>query len=387
LTCGFGEPVKVEDPLQSPGWQHFYNNEYDEATADFEKEVAKQPNEASAYNHLAQAILYRELFRNGALESQLVTGNNPFLRSAKMNISASEKAAFQKVIGEALSLAAKRVEHDSNDQDALYALSVSYGLRANFRFLVEKAWTDSLHDATASRKYSDRLLELNPNLTDAYLVQGLHNYIVGSLPFYAKMVGFLAGFHGDREKGLKQIEMVSRKGVLNRYDAQILLAVIYRRERRPNEAIPLLKNLAATFPKNYLFRLEQVQMFSDAGNKASALEVLAEVDRLRAAAAPGFQTIPVEKLKYLRGNLLFWYGDIPPALKDMQEVTLRTSVLDMNTAVLAWLRLGQLYDLQGKHADAVAAYRETMKTAPDSPAANEAKSYISSPYRRKAANS
>src|SRR3954462_13699952 len=64
-TCGFAEPVKVEDPLQSPAWQHFYNNEYDEALADFTREVSKQPNDATAYNHLAQAILYRELFRNG----------------------------------------------------------------------------------------------------------------------------------------------------------------------------------------------------------------------------------------------------------------------------------------------------------------------------------
>jgi tetratricopeptide (TPR) repeat protein len=385
-VLAFGLPVPVQDPRDSPAWQHFYNNEYDEAIQGFEHEVELNPLNPDAYNHLAQAILYRELFRNGALESQLVTGNNPFLRRPKMNISADAKARFRQAIDRALALSEKRLDRDPNDEGALYAASVTHGLRANYQFLVEKAWSASLHDATASRKYSNRLIEVDPNLTDAYLIQGVHDYVVGSLPFYMRMVGHLAGFHGDRERGLRELQEVAQRGVLNKYDAQILLAVIYRREKRPEEAIPLLKEASEQFPRNYLFRLEQVQMYSDAGDKASALRVLNEVDRLRAAQASGFKNLPAEKIKYLRGNLLFWYGDVNPAIAEMKDVTAKADELDLNTAVLAWLRLGQLYDLQGKRTDAVRAYRETMKTAPESPAANEAKSYISSPYKRKSSS-
>ena len=64
-------------------------------------------------------------------------------------------------------------------------------------------------------------------------------------------------------------------------------------------------------------------------------------------------------------------------------MTQKADQLDLNTAVMAWLRLGQLYDLEGNHQDAIQAYRQTMKTAPKSEAALEAKSYISNPYRRK----
>lgn len=380
------DPVPMTDPLTSAAWQHFYNNEYDEAITLFENEVVSHPLDPGAYNHLAQAVLYRELFRNGALESQLVTGNNPFLRRPKVNASTDAKTRFHQSIDRALALSEKRLENDAKDQKALYALSVTYGLRANYHFLVEKAWSGSLHDATASRKYSDRLIELNPEMTDAYLVQGLHDYIVGSLPFYMRMVGHLAGFHGDKERGLKELKNVAEHGVLNKYDAQILLAVIYRREKRPEDAIPLLTNLAATFPRNYLLPLEEVQMYSDAGDKASALRVLNQVDRLRSAEARGYKDLPPEKIKYLRGNLLFWYGDINPALAEMQDVTSKCGELDLNTAVLAWLRLGQLYDLKGKRAAALRAYQETIKTAPESRAAGEAKSYISSPYKRKSSS-
>jgi tetratricopeptide (TPR) repeat protein len=59
--------------------------------------------------------------------------------------------------------------------------------------------------------------------------------------------------------------------------------------------------------------------------------------------------------------------------------------LDLNTAVMAWLRLGQVYDLKGQHAEAIQAYRKTLNTAPRSAPALEAEGYISAPYRRKPA--
>jgi tetratricopeptide (TPR) repeat protein len=381
------EPVEVHDPLSSPAWQYFYNNEYDSALSCFIEETRSRPNGPGAYNHIAQTILYRELFRNGALESELVTGNNPFLRRAKVNISAENRKAFEDAMGRATSLGEARLEKNEDDAEALYDLSVTYGLRANFEFLVDKAWTDALRNATESRKYSNRVLALEPGLSDAYLIQGLHNYVVGSLPFYLRMVGFLAGFHGDRDKGMQELESVAAHGVLNKYDARILLAVIYRREQRPGEAIPLLKELSHTFPHNYLLQLEQVQMYSDAGNKGAALSILADVERLRNAQTEGYRDLPLEKIRYLRGNLLFWYGDLGPALTEIRAVTAKADELDLNTAVLAWLRLGQLYDLQGQHGNAVFAYKKTMKAAPDSAAANEAKGYILSPYKRKMANS
>lgn len=379
-------PVKVQDPLQSPGWRYFYNNQYDSAIEYFSRETREQPDNPAAYNHLAQSVLYRELFRNGALESELVTGNNPFLRRAKVNISDENREKFENAVDKAESLAQRQLKKQNDDAQALYDLSVTYGLRANFNFLVDKSWKEALHNATESRTYSNKVIEIQPGLTDAYLIQGVHDYVVGSLPFYLRMAGFLAGFHGDREKGLQELQNVARNGVLNKYDARILLAIIYRREHRPKDAIPLLQDLARIFPHNDLLQLEQVQMYSDAGNKEAALAVLAKVQKLKAEQVEGYREIPIEKIRYLRGNLLFWYGDIGPALEEIKAVTSKTTNLDLNTEVLAWLRLGQLYDLEGQHGNAVFAYKRTMKAAPSSPAASEAKSYIASPYKRKPSN-
>ena len=384
-VCFAADPVlNLHDPLSNPGFVHFYNNEFDEAIIQFEKGVKAHPDDPESYNHLAQGILYREMLRDGALESQLVGGTNPFLRRSKLAVSAQDKQRFTSCVTQSVNLSQALLEKNPQDVHALYALGVAHALRSNYSFLVEKAWVDALHEATAARKINQQILEIQPGFVDARLLLGLHEYIVASLPFYMRALGVVAGFHGDKEGGIRQLEDVRRNGILNRYDAEIVLAAIYRRERSPEKAIPLLRDVAARFPRNYLLRFEQVEMYSDLGDKKSALQVLGQIDYLRRTGAPGYRNVAPAKIKYLRANLLFWYGDLDPALADLKQITGNGAAeLDLKTAVMAWLRLGQVYDLEGNHQEAIEAYRETMKTAPGSAAAMEAKNYMSNPYHRK----
>ncbi len=375
--------VKGQEPAMNPGNVYFYNNEFDEAIGYFEQQVKARPNDPDEYNHLAQSILYREMLRDGALESQLVTGNNPFLRRSKMEIASGDKQRFNECINQALKLSETALDRDPRDIAALYPLGVAHALRANYLFLVEKAWLDALREATVARRANEKILSIDPNSVDARLLLGLDEYIVAGLPFYMRAVGSMGGFHGDKNGGIRDLELVSAKGVRNRFDAEILLAVLYRREHCANKAIPLLQDLTERFPRNYLFRFEQVQMFSDAGNKDASLEVLSDIEALRRSGAAGYAALPEEKIRYARGNLLFWYNDLDPALADLKQVTQKADELDLNTSVLAWLRLGQVYDLQGNRGDAIGAYRQAVKVAPKSQAAAEAKSYVSDPYRRK----
>jgi tetratricopeptide (TPR) repeat protein len=372
----------AQDPLAEPGFVHFYNLEYEEALAAFHAEAAQLPDSADVYNHVAQTILYREMFRSGALESQLVTGTNPFLRRAKMNPGAAGDKLFNDAIAHAMELAGARLKANPNDAAALYATGVSYGLRSNYNFLVHKAWVDALHDATSARKAHHRATEAEPDFTDAFLVQGLYDYIVGSLPFHWKALGFLAGFRGNRERGIDTLRLVAEKGRVNRADAAILLCAIFRRERRAQDAIPYLDDLIRRFPRNFLLRLELVQMYGDLGDKANALEVISQLDQLKRSGAAGFDQLPEEKIRYTRGNLLFWYNDLDAALDDIQAVTAKAETLDLNTGVYAWLRLGQIHDLKGRREQALPAYREAMRYAPGSDAAREARDFMASPYRR-----
>jgi tetratricopeptide (TPR) repeat protein len=379
--------LRAQDPAEvsaglSLGYDHFYNLEYDEAIAAFTAETEQHPEDPNAWNHLAHATLYRAMYRNGALESELVTGSNPFLRRQKVKTSPVEDQQFYDAIDKALELAQSRLGDNQDDPVALDAIGVSYALRANYNFLVRKAWTDALHDATDARKAHKRLTDLQPDNVDARLIPALYDYITGSLPIGYRILGFLAGYHGDRNRGIDALQSVAQDGKSNRLDAEIMLAAIYRRERRAQDAVPLLDDLIQRFPRNFLLRFEIVQMYSDLGNKASALSEIASIRDLRQNSAPGFADLPAEKIDYLEGNLLFWYSDLDPALNDMKKVTAKARDLDLNTGIMSWMRLGQIYDLKGRRVSAVAAYRKAVAMAPLSEVGKESRRYVTQPYKR-----
>jgi len=376
------QPLPYEDPQAELGYQHFYNLEFPEALTAFRAEVAKNPNSPDAYNHVAHAILYREMFRSGALESELVTGSNPFLHRDGLNPSKTDDQEFQDSINHALALAESRLQANPNDAQALYAQGVSYGLRGNYHFLVRKAYSDALRDATAARKAHFRVTEIDPSFEDALLVQGVYDYVLGSLSPAWRVLGFFAGFRGDRERGVETLKQVAKLGRRNRVDAEILLCAAYRRERRAKEAVPLLSGLIQRFPRNFLLRLELVQMYGDLGEKEKALAVIGDVDRLKREKTPGYDRLPEEKVRYTRGNLLFWYNDLDLALEDLKAVTANPSAVDLNTNLYAWLRTGQIYDLKKKRDEATRAYLQTVVVAPTSDAANQASNYLLSRYKR-----
>jgi len=249
--------------------------------------------------------------------------------------------------------------------------------------VVKKAWHDSLKDATAARRLHNRLSELEPNNVDARLVQGLHDYIVGSLPWRVKMLGFLVGIHGDKEKGIRAVQDVASNGKINRIDARILLCALYRRENRTRLAIPIVQELIGRFPRNFLLRLELAEMFSMAGDGTHGLETLEEVARLKTRHAPGFDRLAWEKIYFQEGSIQFWYNQLDRSLENMQRVTAAAAEdVDLNTGVQAYLRIGQIYDMKQKRAQALEAYKKAIAFAPQAEAAQESRKYLDTPYRR-----
>ena len=382
LLAALAAQLSAAPPAISKGFDHFYNLEYEPAIAEFTREIKLHPNDPVSYTHLAEALLYREMFNAGALESELVSGNNFFLAKAKIIPAEAEQKRFDEAIAKAITLSESRLATNSQDTEALYALGVAHGLRANYNFLIRKLWRDSLKEFTQSRKLHQQALQIKPDFIDAMMVGGVHDYIVGSLPFSWKILGFLIGFRGDRDGGLRTVERVAAEGQRARVEAMVLLAVAYRRERHAEKAVPLLNKLIEMFPRHYLYRLEMVQMYADLGKKDEALAILKTMEDLRAAGATGYKNLPGGKIYYSRGNLLFWYREYSGALPDLQRVTAAGAEAGLNTLMNAWLRMGQCYDMLGRRQEALRAYRQAIDGAPDSDAAREARRYLSSPYRR-----
>lgn len=374
-------PVSAGD-LAATGLDHFYNLEFPEALEAFREYRKEAPDDPERQNLVAQTVLFNLMLRNGALESELVTGNNPFLRRPKMDPTPEESKEFTESVRKAIELSQARLDHNPRDTKALYSMGVAIALRGNYRFLVTKDWLDALRDITTARKLHNRITEIDPSNIDARLLQGVHDYVVGSLPWGYRILGFLAGFHGDRDEGIRTVRLVSEKGVRNASDAKIILCAIYRREHRPGDAVPIVLDLLKRYPRNYLFLLELSQMYADLGDKQRALAALDRVAELKRSGAPGYRNLLPERIDYARGNLLFWYNDLDAAIGYLNKSAAKAHDLDPHSGVLSFLRLGQCFDLKGERKQAMDAYRKAIAFAPQSDAAGESRRYLSSPYRR-----
>jgi tetratricopeptide (TPR) repeat protein len=238
-----------------PGFLQFYNLEYDKALAVFTADAARTPSDPDIYNHIAQTILYREMYRAGMLSSDFFMGTK-FVHQPKLVLSDADDQQLHDALNRAIGLCEERLAAKPDDTAALYAKGVSFGLRGNYLFIVKKEWVDALRDVSEARKLHRRVTEVDPDFIDAKLTQGVNDYIVGSLPLRWKLLGFLGGFHGDKQRGINTLCEVAESGRINRVDAMVLLAAVYLREKKPEKAIPVLTELTEEFPRNSLVKIE-----------------------------------------------------------------------------------------------------------------------------------
>src|ERR1019366_324407 len=349
LLALIASPLGGQQAPIDEGFTHFYNLDYDRAIVVFEKAIAQYPGLPDLHNHLAQTLIFREMFRNGALESELVSGSNSFLRRPKLNPSPETEKRILDEIAKAMALADARLKRNPNDTAAMYASGIALALRSNYFWVGKK---------------------------------GLHDYIVGSLPLGYKMLGFLIGVRGDKAKGILTVQDVAKNGKLNRVDAEVFLCALYRRENQSKLAVPLVQDLIRRYPRNYLLRMELGQMYSQSGDGVRGLQALEEVARLKQRHAPGFDRLPWEKIYYQEGSIQFWYNDLDRSLENMKKVAAAGEEVDLNTGVQAYLRMGQIYDMKQRRAEAIAAYKKAIAYAPQAEAAQESRKYLDTPYRR-----
>ncbi len=274
------------------GNDHFLNLEYDEAIADYAKMIEENPEDPLVYNHLASAQLYKELHRLGLLESSALRGDNEFLRQKRPQPDPEAKVRFEETLSRGRRVAESVLARDRRNVLALYALGTNYALRGNYEFMVEKSWFAALRSGGKAREYSEHVRKVDPDFVDAYLVLGVHEYVVGSLPLPVKVLATISGMRGSKEKGEAYVTKVAREGKYARNDARVLLVILYRREKRPLEAARLLETLMKEFPRNYVFGLELASMYNDAGQYDRALATYKELLKKAEEHAPGYQRLP-----------------------------------------------------------------------------------------------
>ncbi len=308
------DPAPTQPESVQVAIDHLRNLEYEQAKQGLGSWVKEHPDDLYAWNYLATTILYEEMFRQSVLESKVYGEGGEVFKASKVPVTPEFQKELLTILDKAQAAADERLMKGPGDKDAMYWAGVTHGTRATYHFTLRKEYMPALREATAAYKQHEQLMKLDANYVDAYLIVGVNNYVVGSLPWYLKVMASLTGRHGNKAEGLRQIQRAMEQGHDAREDAQLILAVLYQREKMYREALPVYQQMAAAYPRNYLLWQEVATLYGLLGDWAAAAKEYDTILARHRAGEPNFDKIPVARMFYLAAQAHERLGETEPAL-------------------------------------------------------------------------
>lgn len=265
IACvAIAEDVPRTAPLSllDRGFAGLYNLDFAGARKDFSEWQQQHPENPMGPVSEAAGLLFSEFNRLGVLEAQFYEKDSAFAARSKMRPDSALRTQFQDAIGRSEILARARLAKDTNDRDALFALTLSSGLRADYAALIEKRSMDSLHFTKQASTFAQQLLSICPDCYDALLATGFSKYIMGSMSAPVRWFLRMGGLNADKEGGIEDLQKTAQHGHYLAPFARILLAIAYVREKDKPHALDILNGLRTEFPANPLFAREIVRLES-----------------------------------------------------------------------------------------------------------------------------
>jgi hypothetical protein len=380
-TPGSGQPdnlsLRPNDPLNSSAFDHFYNLDYDRAVQQFGEILERHSNDPFAVNHFLTAVLFRELYRMGVLNTAEYA-NDSFVKAAHTPADPKVEQQIKDLVARAFSLEERRLSSSPNDIDALYARGVTRAQFATYTGLVEHAWLSALRNAVGARHDHERVLQLAPHDVEAKLIVGAHNYVVGNLPWGLKVAGSMVGLGGNKEKGLQYLKECAAGSGETSVDGKILLVLFLRRERRFEEALFLVRELISAHPHNLLMALEEGNLLRAADKNGEASAVYR---KLWQKGKDGHYTgLHYEASALSLGDLLRDQKDYAGAAA-AYELPNGIPQADLEILRKANLGAGEMYDLLRNRSSAMKRYGQVVSAGPESSQAEAARKYMKDPYK------
>jgi len=361
-------------------FQAAYSLDYDEALADARRAVALDPDSSAAHRGLAAIVWLNILFQRGAASVDYYMGSVSRSQLKLPKPPAALDAEFRQSIARAIALAEAGLEKAPRDVDAQFDAGAAYGVQASYVASVDGSIGAAFRQAKRAFDAQERVLELAPQRVAAGLVVGTYRYIVASQALPTRLLAYIVGFGGGKERGIRMIEAATSDPATY-VDAQTALMLIYSREGRHGEVVQIARALGERYPRNRLFVLEEGAAAIRAGRAEEAVAALTrgleQYSRDTRPKLPGERAVWLYKLGLARVNL----NQSAAALVDLTEAL--SSQPQHWTRGRIQVELGKIADLKGARADALASYRSartTCEAANDKACLDEANRWLRRPF-------
>ncbi len=256
LTSGSVSSAKVDSPLLDSGFSDLYELDFADARAEFLTYQRQHPGDPIGKAAEAASYLYQEFDAKGIFTSNFFLNDDELLNGADGTPAENRNAPFLRADRQARETARQILKSQPDSVRALLALTLADGMESDYDALIVKKQAASLALMRQAEREANALLAIDPSQEDAYVALGASDYVIGCMPSYKRAFLWLGGIHGDRARGMREMQRAADHGRYLRPFAQILLSLAYEREHQPERARELLSKLTTEFPSNKRFARE-----------------------------------------------------------------------------------------------------------------------------------
>jgi tetratricopeptide (TPR) repeat protein len=276
--------------LRREGSDAVFNLDFTTARDRFQTMAGLSPDAPAPFVYLASCIWLETLKKARRLSLSLFSSAHFYeQKSDSDKPDPARDQMFNELIDRAIAASSALLNKNPRDAEALYYQAGALGIRAAYLGTVERNFKRAISDANKAAEIESKVLKIDPQYYDAYLSIGLYEYIIGSLPFFWRLLARLAGLGGgSKERGIQHLETVISKGRLACDDARLFLLAIYNREGKMDKSLELIEYLLAKYARNYLLAVEHGRLLYEKGNPAEGervFETLLRDPRTAAEAA------------------------------------------------------------------------------------------------------
>jgi tetratricopeptide (TPR) repeat protein len=387
------ERAKFET-LRIAGSQALFNLDYDAARKNFKAMAVTFPSYPAGPQFLADTLWAETLYQTRRMQSSLYGSDDTFYSTSDDKVDPKVVDEFRTLTRQARQLTEARLKQFPKDVEGLYFMGAIEGLKAAFEEAVERRHFAALKDGSDAVDKHREVIKLDPSYRDAEITIGLYDYTVGALPLPVKIAAGMFGFRGSKKRGLATLERVAKEGNWVHDEAKTLLIVLYTREKRFGEAAAYAKELAAKYPRNYLYRLETADaLVSQAAMERQASHSTA-ITTTESEAFATFESLLKDKevrdtavrfldlIHFKYGEALMTAGQFDRATQQFLASAAAPGA-QQGMATMAHLYAAKSLDLAGKRNDALAQYRAVLARPNVYDAHDQAQSGLKEAYKRK----
>ena len=363
---------------ETAGSQLLFDYDFEEALGHYAGVSERFPEHPTGPYNLATTIWTRLAQRSNGMRGSTLRNDRFFSQQGRPETTPEEVAAFREQLEEAYRRAQALLERDPDDVEALYYLGATEALESGWAMIVDRVWLRAARTIRRGVRRHRRVQELDPGFRDAYAVPGAYEYGIAALPRPLRMLVFVFGMRGDREGGLRGVQITANEGRRARWGGLWTYALLMQREEREDEALAAVRRLRRQFPKNPDFALDEVSILTARGEFGKARE-LAEVVLERREAGYGNYRLALPGLVEARLGETLLFAERWEEAEAVLTRGLDAGPIDAVRAILAFRR-GNARDGAGRRPEALSDYGEVIRAGADDILSDWAKDLRRAPW-------